>query len=132
MVETLAAAGADANAATTSGTTALMFASQAGNAQAVKSLIAHGANVNAKEKVKGETAISFAAAFGRADVIRVLAANGADAKVTTNVMDLAAFNKEEQERLAMLFQQQAAQNGAAAAPSHKAVVAGSTLTPSRD
>jgi ankyrin repeat protein len=111
MVETLAAAGADANAATTSGTTALMFASQAGNAAAVKSLIAHGADVNATEKVKGETALSFAAAFGRADVIRVLAANGADAKVTTKVMDLAAFNKEEQERLAMLFQQQAAQNG---------------------
>jgi ankyrin repeat protein len=111
MIEALAAAGADANVATTSGTTALMFASQAGNAEAVKSLIAHGANVNAKEKVKGETAISFAAAYGRADVIRVLAAHGADPKVTTNVMDLAAFNKEEQERLAMLFQQQAAQSG---------------------
>ena len=89
-----------------------MLASQAGNAAAVKALIAHGANVNAKEKVKGETALTFAAAFGRADVIRVLAANGADAKVTTKVIDLAAFNKEEQERLAMLFQQQqAAQTG---------------------
>ena len=111
MIETLAAGGADVNAATTSGTTALMFASQAGNADAVKALLAHGANVNAKEKVKGETALAFAAAYGRADVIRVLTARGADTKVTTNVRDLAAFNKEEQERLAMLFQQQAAQNG---------------------
>ena len=58
-----------------------MFASQAGNADAVKALIAHGADVNAKEKVKGETALSFAAAYGRADVIRVLTANGADPKV---------------------------------------------------
>jgi ankyrin repeat protein len=120
MIETLAAGGADANAATTSGTTALMFASQAGNPEAVKVLIAHGANVNAKEKVKGETAITFAAAYGRADVIRVLAAHGADPNVTTSVMDLAVFNKEEQERFAMFQQQLAAQaagRGGAAEPS---------------
>jgi ankyrin repeat protein len=92
-------------------TTALMFAAQAGNADAVKALLAKGADVNAKEKVKGETAVMIAAACGRADVIRALTAKGADLTVTTNVMDLAAFNKEEQERLAMLFQQQAAQNG---------------------
>jgi ankyrin repeat protein len=119
IIETLAAGGADAKAATTSGTTALMFASQAGNADAVKALIAHGADVNAKEKVKGETALTFAAAYGRADVIRVLAASGADPKVTTNVVDLAAFNKEEQERLSMFQQQQAAQavgRGGAAEP----------------
>jgi ankyrin repeat protein len=119
MIETLASGGADANAATTSGTTALMFASQAGNADAVSALIAHGANVNAKEKVKGETALAFAAAYGRADVIRVLTAHGADTKVTTSVMDLAAFNKEEQERFAMFQQQQAAQaagRGGAAEP----------------
>jgi len=119
MIETLASGGADANAATTSGTTALMFASQAGNADAVSALITHGANVNAKEKVKGETALAFAAAYGRADVIRVLTAHGADTKVTTSVMDLAAFNKEEQERFAMFQQQQAAQaagRGGAAEP----------------
>jgi ankyrin repeat protein len=108
MVETLTASGADANTATVNGTTALMFAAQAGNAEAVKALIAHGANVNAAEKVKGETALTFAAAYGRADVIRVLTAKGADPKVTTKGMDLAAFNKEEQERL-LMFQQQAAQ-----------------------
>ena len=52
-----------------------MFAAQAGNADAVKALVARGADVNAKEKVKGETALTFAAAYGRADVIRVLTAH---------------------------------------------------------
>ena len=109
MIETLVGAGADPNSATVNGTTALMFAAQAGNADAVKALVAHGANVNAKEKVKGETALTFAAAYGRADVIRVLTANQADPNVSTKVVDLAAFNKEEQERFAQFQQQQAAQ-----------------------
>src|SRR2546428_8716744 len=101
------------------GTTALMFAAQAGNADAVKALIARGADVNAKEKVKGESALMIAAAYGRADVIRVLTAKGADPKVTTKVMDLAAFNKEEQERFVQFQQQQAqaaARGGRGGAP----------------
>ena len=108
LVETLVAGGADPNAATTNGTTALMFAAQAGNAPAVKALLDRGADVNAKEKVKGETPLTFAAAYGRADVIRLLTSRGADTKVATKVVDLTAFNKEEQERLAMFQQQQAA------------------------
>jgi ankyrin repeat protein len=110
MIEALTSGGADANTATSNGATPLMLASQSGNADAVKALIAHGADVNAREKVKGETALTFAAAYGRADVIRVLAAHGADPKVTTKTMDLAAFNKEEQERFAMFQQQQAQAN----------------------
>jgi uncharacterized protein len=109
MVETLVGAGADPNGATSNGATGLMLAAQAGNAAAVKLLIEKGADVNAKEKVKGETALTFAAAYGRADVIRVLTAHGADPKVTTNVMDMAVYNKEEQERLQQFQQQQAAQ-----------------------
>jgi ankyrin repeat protein len=114
MVEVLAAAGADPNAATASGATALMLASQAGNAAAVKALLDRGVDVNAKEKVKGETALTFAAAYGRADVIRALTARGADPKITTNVIDMAVYNKEEQERLAQFQQQQAAQTAQAA------------------
>src|SRR5207248_9244158 len=110
LIDVLTAGGADANSATSSGATALMFAAQSGYADAVKALIAHGAAVDAKEKVKGETALTFAAAYGRADVIRVLTAHGADPKVTTKTMDLAAFNKEEQERFAMFQQQQAQAN----------------------
>jgi ankyrin repeat protein len=119
MIETLLAAGADPNAATANGTTALMLAAQAGNAPAVQVLLDRGADVNAKEKVKGETALMIAAAYGRADVIRALTANGADVNATTKVMDLVAFNKEEQERLAQIFQQQqqqAAARGGAAEP----------------
>jgi ankyrin repeat protein len=100
MIGTLLTAGADANGATTNGTTALMLAASAGRADAVTLLVERGANVNAKENARAETALTFAAASGRADVIRVLTAHGADTMVTTKVVDLAAFAKEEQERFA--------------------------------
>jgi ankyrin repeat protein len=99
MIDTLLTGGADANNATTNGTTALMLASAAGKVDAVKLLLAKGADVNAKENVKGETALTFAAAFGRTDVVRELTAHKADVSATTKVQDLAAFAKEEQERL---------------------------------
>jgi ankyrin repeat protein len=106
MIRTLVESGADPNSATTNGTTALMLSAAAGKADAVTLLIEKGANVNLKESVKGETALTFAAAYGRADVVRVLTANKADVSETTKVQDLAAFAKEEQERLAELFAQQ--------------------------
>jgi ankyrin repeat protein len=113
MVETLVTAGADPNSATTNATTALMLASANGKADAVRALVAGGADVNATERVKGETALTFAAANGRADVIRILTGRGAATNVTTKVMDLAAFAKEEQERLAQFQQQQQQQQQAA-------------------
>ena len=99
MIDALLAGGADANNATTNGTTALMLASAAGKVDAVKRLLDKGADVNAKENVKGETALTFAAAFGRTAVVRELTAHKADVSATTKVQDLAAFAKEEQERL---------------------------------
>jgi ankyrin repeat protein len=113
LIEALIGGGADANSATVNGTTALMFAAQSGSAAAVKALVAHNADVNAKEKVKGETALMIAAAYGRADVVRELTAHGADMSVTTKVIDMAQYNKEEAERLAQFQQQQAAQAAAA-------------------
>src|SRR5712691_4491580 len=106
MIRTLVDSGADANNATANGTTALMLAAAAGKPDAVTLLIEKGANVNARENVKGETALTFAAAYGRTDVVKVLTANKADVSITTKVQDLAAFAKEEQERLAELFAQQ--------------------------
>jgi len=109
LIDTLLAAGADPNSATVNGATALMLAAQAGHVAAVNALLGRGADVNAQEKVKGETALMMAAARGRADVVRALMAKGADAGITTKSMDLAAFNKEEQERFLQIQQQQAAQ-----------------------
>jgi ankyrin repeat protein len=116
MIRTLVESGADPNNATTNGTTALMLAAAAGKPDAVTLLIEKGANVNAMENVKGETALTFAAAYGRADVVRVLTANKADVSATTKVQDLAAFAKEEQERLAELFAQQGGRGGRAGEP----------------
>ena len=100
MIDTLLQAGSDPNGATTNGTTALMLASAAGKLDAVTVLIGGGANVHARENVKGETALAFAAAFGRADVVRALTAAKADPMVTTKVVDLESFAREEQERFA--------------------------------
>jgi len=109
VMEPLVAAGADLNGATVNGTTALMLASATGRTEAVKLLLDKGANVNAKENSRNETALMFAAASGRADVIRLLTAKGADMTVTTKVIDMAIFAKEEQEKFAQFRAQQAAQ-----------------------
>ncbi len=121
MIEALVNSGGDANGATTNGTTALMLAAASGKADAVKVLLDHAADVNVKESGKGETALTFAAAFGRADVIPLLAAKGADVKVTTKVVDLGVFAKEELER-----QAQFGRGGRGGAPAPPAAGAAST------
>jgi uncharacterized protein len=100
MIDALLGAGSDPNGANANGTTPLMLAAASGKPDAVKVLLDRGAHVNAKENTRGETALTFAAAAGRADVIRVLTAKGADPMVTTKVVDLSSFAKEEQERFA--------------------------------
>jgi ankyrin repeat protein len=81
-------AGAEANAAPEDGSTPLMLAPASGNADAVKVLLDHGAEVNAAENAHGQTALMFAAAKGRAAVIRLLVARGADTKAVTKVIKL--------------------------------------------
>ncbi len=108
VMDPLIVAGADPNGVTVNGTTALMLASAAGKGDAVKLLLDKGANVNAKESARNETALMFAAANGRADVMRLLTAKGADLKLTTKVIDMTIFAKEEQEKFAQFRQQQAA------------------------
>jgi ankyrin repeat protein len=66
-----------------------MIASASGNTAAVTTLLAHGANVNAKEKTYGQTALFFAASRNRGDVVRLLLAKGADPKVKTTIAKLA-------------------------------------------
>jgi ankyrin repeat protein len=97
IIEALLNAGADVNGATTTGTTALMFAAASGQVDAVQKIIDGEARLNAQENSRGETALHFAAAFGRSDVIRLLIAHGADPKLTTKVVDLSIYTKEEEE-----------------------------------
>ena len=68
MVEKLLAAGANPNAAQTSGLTPLMMAAQTGNVQVVKALLAHGANVNAATTETQQTALMWAVAEGHLDI----------------------------------------------------------------
>jgi uncharacterized protein len=84
MIDAMLKAGADANSSKSNGTTVLMAAAGAGNADAVKLLLDHGADVNVKEASHGQTAVMFAAALGRDAVIRLLAAHHADLNVATS------------------------------------------------
>src|SRR3989442_14684197 len=78
VVEKLLEAGANPNARLPSGETVLMTASFAGNADAVKALLAGGANVNAAETARGQTALMWAVSEGHPDVARALLDYGAD------------------------------------------------------
>jgi ankyrin repeat protein len=77
MVEKLLKAGADPNGVPT-GPPVLMMTVRTGNVDIVKSLLAHGANVNAKESVRGQTALMWAVAEKHPEVARLLIDHGAD------------------------------------------------------
>ena len=77
MVEKLLKAGADPNRAPT-GIPVIMTAARTGSMDTVKLLLAHGANVNAKESARGQTALMWAVAEKHTEVARVLVERGAD------------------------------------------------------
>jgi ankyrin repeat protein len=58
-----------------------MTAARAGNVDAVKILLEHGADVNARENYKGQTALMWAAAERHPEVVKLLMEHGADWKV---------------------------------------------------
>jgi uncharacterized protein len=76
-VNTLLAAGADANAAMKDGGAALMFASQNGHLEVARALLAAKANVNAARK-NGRTALMAASQNGHLKVVGVLLAAKAE------------------------------------------------------
>ena len=84
VVEALVKAGADARFTGPEGETALMIASRTGRVEAVRVLLAHGADVNAKERWYGQTALMWAAAENHAAVVQALIDAGAtiDARPT--------------------------------------------------
>jgi ankyrin repeat protein len=78
LVDRLLAAGASASATLLSGETALMTCARAGEAAAVKALLARGADVNAREHEHQQTALMWAVAQRHPDVVQLLIEAGAD------------------------------------------------------
>jgi ankyrin repeat protein len=87
MVEALLKAGADANSFQAEGQTALMTAARAGSVDAVKLLLDHGAEVNAKESWRGQTALMWATAENHPAVVQLLVDHGADVNIVSGVFD---------------------------------------------
>jgi ankyrin repeat protein len=81
MIEKLLKAGADANAVSNEGETALMTVARTGNIDAAKVLLANGAKVDAKETWQGQTALMWAVAQKHPDMVKELIAHGADVNV---------------------------------------------------
>lgn len=84
MIEKLLRAGADPNSVLPEGETALMTAARVGNPDAVNVLLAHKANVNARESWRGQTALMWAVAQKHAAVARALIEHGADVNARSN------------------------------------------------
>ncbi len=84
VVERLLEAGADPEART-EGETALMTAVRTGSVDAVKVLIAHGADMNATEPESGQTMLMTAAAEAHPALVQLLIARGADVNVRSVV-----------------------------------------------
>ena len=102
-VELLLAAGADPNAATSSGATALHWAR--GDAAKTRLLIEHGAAVNARSQI-GRTPLMVAtASTGGAEAVRLLLAKGAevDAADNTGATPLSEAITADQTETAMLL-----------------------------
>jgi ankyrin repeat protein len=85
IAQRLLKAAADPNVANSSGETILMAVADMGTSEAalIELLIAHGANVNARETAKGQTALMWAAVRGDLPVAKALLAAGADIHART-------------------------------------------------
>jgi outer membrane protein assembly factor BamB len=77
-VKTLLAKGADVNAKSPYGVTALSYAADRGHLEVVKVLLAHKADVNSKDNFYKATPLTWAASHGHAGVVRALVEAGAE------------------------------------------------------
>jgi ankyrin len=77
-VRLLLKSGANPNTAIATGETPLMTCAKSGNAEAVRTLIAHDATVNAKEPMQNQTALMWAAAERHPTVVKALIEASAD------------------------------------------------------
>jgi hypothetical protein len=76
-VKMLLEKGADVNAKTSYGVTALSFAADRGSLEVVKILLEHGADVNATDTFYHETILARAASQGHAEIVKLLLEKGA-------------------------------------------------------
>jgi ankyrin repeat protein len=72
-----------------------MLAAAAGQTEAIRFLLQHGAEVDARDSRMERTALMFAAGKNRAQAIQVLAAAGAKVGASSKVVDLAALSQGE-------------------------------------
>jgi outer membrane protein assembly factor BamB/ankyrin repeat protein len=79
-VKALLAKGAEVNAKTRYGATALSYAADRGYLEVVKILVEHGADVNVKDTFYGAPALTWAAYNGHAEVVKFLLEKGAEGK----------------------------------------------------
>jgi uncharacterized protein len=82
IIERLLTAGADVNATSAAGETALMTAARTGKVDAISVLLRRGANVNARESADGQTALMWAAARNNAGAVKALIEAGAQVDLT--------------------------------------------------
>jgi outer membrane protein assembly factor BamB len=79
VVKALLAKGANVNAKTEYGATALSFAADKGHVEVVKILLKNRADVNTKDTFYQATPVTWALMRGHVEVVKLLVANGADA-----------------------------------------------------
>ncbi len=77
-VKKLVAQGAEINAKTRHGATALFYAADRGNVEMIKTLLELGADINLKDTFYNATAISWAAYNDRIEAVQVMLAKGAE------------------------------------------------------
>jgi ankyrin repeat protein len=83
LVDLLLTAGANPNTLSATGETPLMTCARSGSADAVRMLLVHGANVNAKEPAQNQTALMWAAAERHSKVVQTLIEANADLQAHT-------------------------------------------------
>jgi ankyrin repeat protein len=88
MTEKLFSAGANPNITAATGVSPLMLASRAGAPDVVRVLLAHKAEMNAREKQNEQTALMWATAQGHKEVVRILAKARADVNVRSKVIPM--------------------------------------------
>jgi ankyrin repeat protein len=98
IVKALLQYGADVNAKSGNGITALIWSAATGKAYNLRLLIAAGADINHKDK-RGDTALNYAASIDNTDMLKTLIAAGADVSATDNTGKTALWHARAQHHL---------------------------------